>query len=334
MKDMLDIHLKIQIKLFNNIKNIIFEDLNDEYAYGKLGPFKVLIMKENGYINATKLCNNAGKEFQFWMENKSSKELIKEVRSVGIPTDSKKEPHKLIIKVLNGSTKLRGTYVHPKLIIHIASWCSPSYAVQVSEIVIEYHSKEAIDEKEKLLKKKDDKIDKMSSKIDKLLSNNKELLQKNSKMDERIKRLLHLNNKLYTKTDNIEGKLDEICNYRVVPGESCDDHMLLVIKNNINYDEYDDDEEIYDYHIKRLMKKNCHVKLNEYRERFPDMEILLRIDYSPNAVNLWIRVKKELRSKIEYCGCNVNLKKGYSENRFIRDILKIHNKRFDYNYND
>jgi hypothetical protein len=41
------------------MNDIIYEDLGDKYnkyAYGMYGDFKVIIMKENGYINATKLC--------------------------------------------------------------------------------------------------------------------------------------------------------------------------------------------------------------------------------------------------------------------------------------
>jgi len=44
------------------IQNIIFEDINDVYAYGKYGDFNVIIMKDNGYINATKLCKDAHKD--------------------------------------------------------------------------------------------------------------------------------------------------------------------------------------------------------------------------------------------------------------------------------
>ncbi len=70
----------------NDIRNIIFEDINDDYAYGKLGPFDVMMMKKNGFINATKLCNDAGKRFKHWGENNFSKELIREAKNelVGI----------------------------------------------------------------------------------------------------------------------------------------------------------------------------------------------------------------------------------------------------------
>ncbi|AFX93212.1 putative KilA-N domain-containing protein [Megavirus courdo11] len=134
----------------SDIRNIIIEEINDKYAIGKMGDFKVIIMKKNGFINATNLCKCAGKDFKHWKENKTAKILIKElISSAGIPTDE------VIMTITGGKiTKIRGTYVHPKLIIHIAAWCSAEYALKISDIVIEYHAKEITEEKEKLLKRK------------------------------------------------------------------------------------------------------------------------------------------------------------------------------------
>ena len=44
------------------------------------------------------------------------------------------------------NSDLRGTYVHPKLITHIASWVSPAFAWKVSEIVNNFLIKEKEDE--------------------------------------------------------------------------------------------------------------------------------------------------------------------------------------------
>ena len=58
----------------------------------------------------------------------------------------------LLINVKGGDKKLQmvtGTYAHPDLVPHIASWVSPSFAIKVSRIVNEYLVKE---EKEKILR--------------------------------------------------------------------------------------------------------------------------------------------------------------------------------------
>ena len=73
----------------NDITNIIFKNINEEYSLGKFGDFNVIIMKENGYINATKLCNDAKtkngtkKDFREWKKNSSTKELTKEISRSG-----------------------------------------------------------------------------------------------------------------------------------------------------------------------------------------------------------------------------------------------------------
>ena len=64
-------------------------------------------MKKNGYVNMTKLCDQYGKVFRIWKQNKSSQELIEFInKSVGIPTDL------LLETVATGSNDLRGIYVH------------------------------------------------------------------------------------------------------------------------------------------------------------------------------------------------------------------------------
>jgi hypothetical protein len=40
-----------------SLNNINIEIIDNEYAYGQYGEFKVIIMRKTIYINATKLCN-------------------------------------------------------------------------------------------------------------------------------------------------------------------------------------------------------------------------------------------------------------------------------------
>ena len=77
-----------------SLSEIIFEHIDDKYVYGKYGEFQVIIMKENKYINATKLCGEHNKRFDHWLENKNNKNLIDEVEktlSPGYPGDKKKQ---------------------------------------------------------------------------------------------------------------------------------------------------------------------------------------------------------------------------------------------------
>jgi hypothetical protein len=59
------------------ISDICFEQIQGNYWFGQYGEFKVLMMKDSGYINATKLCKDGGKLFKNWLANDTSKRLIK-----------------------------------------------------------------------------------------------------------------------------------------------------------------------------------------------------------------------------------------------------------------
>lgn len=121
----------------NNINNIAIEHITGNYYYGRYGTFNVIIDISSGYINATHLCNQTNnkngtkKEFKHWKQNNTTTELINEISlSLGICRDD------LFKLVTEGQTfGLRGSYVHPDLIPHIACWASPKFAIAVMKIV-------------------------------------------------------------------------------------------------------------------------------------------------------------------------------------------------------
>jgi hypothetical protein len=115
-------------------------DPSGKYAYSRLGDLPFIMMTNNKYINATHLCNGCNTRFEDWINNNESKLLMRALKDdVHIPV------RRLVIHVNDERNPLiNGTYVHPKLLIHIASWCSPQYAFKVSNIVIGYHVKENI----------------------------------------------------------------------------------------------------------------------------------------------------------------------------------------------
>ena len=129
---------------------IAYEQIDNEYWYGRYGPFKVVIHSPSGYINASKLCTECGKQLFHWKENRSSKELIDAVEkriefhkpilpnqiSIDMPTKVIYEEKGLTSR----GNETRGMYAHPLLVPHIASWASPRFAIIVSEIVNDYVS--------------------------------------------------------------------------------------------------------------------------------------------------------------------------------------------------
>ena len=110
--------------------------------------------KDTGYVNATKLCKDGAKKFKHWIENKTSKELMNTLDSLlqkteldfthetnlewrdplaGIPAD--------VCKCIQTSSAtaedciISGSYIHPLLVLHLACWINPVFALKVGEIV-------------------------------------------------------------------------------------------------------------------------------------------------------------------------------------------------------
>ena len=112
-----------------HINNLAYRKINENYSIGKYYDFDVTIDTNTGYINATKLCADGGKEIKDWFMNECNKELVESyIKLININT--------LTYSINGGNiTETSGTYVHPKLITHITSWVYPSFAWKVSEIV-------------------------------------------------------------------------------------------------------------------------------------------------------------------------------------------------------
>ena len=103
------------------------EEKNDSII---LGGIEVISRSEDGYINATELCRAGGKEFKSWHRNDNVKEFLSKLNeSVKICTDSNIG---LIDMKLDCDNKQKGTWVHPRVAIHIAQWVSPDFAVKVT----------------------------------------------------------------------------------------------------------------------------------------------------------------------------------------------------------
>jgi hypothetical protein len=314
-----------------SLNEIIFDHIDDKYAYGKYSDFKVIIMKENRYINATKLCKEYGKELSNWKQNKGSNELIdeveKEITALGntgsvnnafiiVNTSNKNEKNKLI----------SGTYVHELLIPHIASWISPQFGIKVSKIVNNF----LVNEYKNSLKEKDNKINTLEDKLDKILKTNNELLNKNDEIlaeNKDMKKILEANQIKLDKTfdklvgaheeiRDIKDKLDNATDDRVVkPKDKSTLEYLIILKT-------DDPDEIYKYYCIRCQKRAIPQRLAE-KENYYEIK---RIGYTPNSINLYNRIKEKLGNNLDRRNNRFNIK-DISEQRFLRRIDKINEER-------
>jgi len=134
-----------------SLSNIIFENINEDFGYGMIGSFKVIIKKSNSFVNASKLCKDGGKKFNDWSRLKSSEDLIEKLEN-RVCGDSRTPA---IIEILNVDNDIKGSYVNQYLIFNIAQWISSEYSLLVCDIMFEY----TVSEYKKQLENKDRHID-------------------------------------------------------------------------------------------------------------------------------------------------------------------------------
>src|SRR3977135_3550825 len=143
------------------LSELVFEQIEGNFWYAAYGPFRVIMMKDTGYVNATKLRRSGGKEYKDWVRLKGSQELIQALeRNLALEnthdtTASTLEkageqicapafPCKIILTAnyTDADRLISGTYCHPDLIPHIACWVSADFAFKVSKVVNGYITQE------------------------------------------------------------------------------------------------------------------------------------------------------------------------------------------------
>ena len=108
---------------------------NETFTQSVYNGFKIIIRNSDGYINASNVVKqindreNTTKQIKTLFKSVQYQDFENRLRNI-LPDINLK--YNLINDVNNN---LRGSYVHPKLINFICFWCSPSYALLVSEIM-------------------------------------------------------------------------------------------------------------------------------------------------------------------------------------------------------
>ena len=114
------------------LSDVCYEHIKDTFHYGILGDFKLVIDKSTDCFNATKLCQQCGKDICQWKRLARSKRLME---VLGVET----------YEVAGGNRDDRtalvtGQYVPKELILDITSWISPRFYVRCNNIIISYFS--------------------------------------------------------------------------------------------------------------------------------------------------------------------------------------------------
>jgi len=306
------------------IKKLAFESIDDTHSKALYGDFTVTMNTTNGYINATKMCADGGKRFDHWLENKGNKEMVKCFgefikSSPGIPGE-------LSIMNMSGSYETRGTYVHPDLIPHIASWVSPAFAYKVSKIVNNF-----------LIREKEAEIERLTgakTRLELMLEeSNRERRAHEERAEKMLQDMKDQNEKTHVKLDEVNHKLDKADNdieelqitvdevntrIEIVMDEVVNPVNRLELREVFLIMQLNEPNSNYGFKTYRGQNKNMvKIKKNIKRE-FPNATVFREINPNPNAKNFLHQLKelygsKGAKSKIKIHYNYVTLLDGVSE---------------------
>ena len=98
----------------------------------------VQMRKSDGFCNLTFMAKQAGKKTNDYMRMSSTKTFIEELKSnMENPENLTAGNH--VVKILEVKEgRYGGTWGHPQLAINMAQWCSPKFAVAVSDLVMKF----------------------------------------------------------------------------------------------------------------------------------------------------------------------------------------------------
>jgi DNA repair exonuclease SbcCD ATPase subunit len=213
----------------------------------------------------------------------------------------------------------------------------------VSKIVNNY----IVDEYIRLLKDKDKNLKQKDDKIDELMLIMKKADERIQEMQKMQKETRKINKKLVDKLDDANIKLDETKEQLTETNEQLSEtnYKLTHVSKKLNIAIEDrvpktnNIEKLEDFILLKNRRKNPDFKYyavrgqTSYVNRKANKKIseekykeILRINSVANSVNLWNRLKEQLKKSVEYCGNEMNLI-SISEQQLIDIIKDIYEKR-------
>jgi hypothetical protein len=86
--------------------------------------------RDDGYIHASDMCKVGGKVWKDYYRQKNAKAFIDKLKS--------EVKEQLIFSTRGGRKGEQGTWIHPRIAIHLAQWISADFAVKVSGWIMEW----------------------------------------------------------------------------------------------------------------------------------------------------------------------------------------------------
>ena len=327
------------------------EDINDDYSWGVIGDFRVIIRKEDGYINVSKLIKDSSREYKTWHRSAKTKEYIREVAEF-----TELDISDLLQLIKGGTTDIcrlvSGTYGHPDLAIHAAQWCSAKFHLRTTHILQDHFNKEARNARrqlEKKVKKQKDTITDLLARIDaqnvemnrkmdaqnaKMNAQSAEMNAQNAKMTQKVEVVTDTLHRVEGELYGVSRKLDVAKDQRVPPAKNPKTvHHTVVLRLNVEVEEEseesDDEEtakpvkkETYEYACLRVQKHSMASSIASKKKKYPNAEVILDMP-NPNSMNIWHRYYEVYGEMVVRRGIDYSLKDGYSERRMLRHMRRV-----------
>lgn len=238
-----------------SLKDVCFKQVSEQYWYGLFGDFKLIIDRETGYFNATKLCQDGGRRFHKWLENKQAKDLLESCKSDHPNSPAARytiegNKNKIYNEIISG------TYVHEDLILNIACWVSSDFYWKCVKIVKEYFIHEF---------------------KTKYLADNQALTLKLQEIDVKLREIKVRNEKLEGYVEDISPKTEDTAKHN---------KFAIVQKSNSN--------DTYPWKILRIQKRNVKQALRKIKTKYPKSVVVAEAEYNPNAVNFMNRIVENI----------------------------------------
>ena len=315
----------------NNFSILAYEMINDKYSKAKYLGIECIMETKTGFINATKFCTAAGggkKRFDHYTANARYNNLFNYMRSAA------GYPEVLSMEVRKGDNSLSGTYVHPDLLLDLASWISPAAYVKASGIVKNFLVREKEDEIRRLsgdkcrleimLEKESIERREAEKRAEQLLL---KMTHQNEKthveLDETKKTLEHTNIKLdKTKISlqRVEARVDILVEEVVPPAKKVSLHEQFGIMK-LNDSEGKREYKVYCVQTRGVCKARASI-LKEY----PKAVLIKEVKPNANAKNFLHKLKEKYgtgkKAKICVSYNFINLK-GCREEELVKIIDEV-----------
>ncbi|CCU56203.1 N1R/p28-like protein [Mythimna separata entomopoxvirus 'L'] len=305
-----------------SLNDICYEQIKDSFYYGLFGDFKLIIDKNTGYFNATKLCKDGGKRFKKWLENDRSKELIECFdKDFGSPnSDHQKSTYIIESKGTNKLDLLiSGTYVCDDLLLSISTWISTDFYKKCNKIIKHYfisdfkskyeNDNEQLQYKLKQLEKihsgeiseKNETIKDREDRISFLIKQNAKIIENHKVLETKYNEVIYMARKQETILEDAQEGIDDL-KFELEDTNDKLENLTEKVERVILPDRNISPSEIDLRHNIAIYKSGDSIKIIRAQNRsaknklknIPSKDIIIN-EYVPNPIDFVNRMKTKTR---------------------------------------